>query len=327
MVGTVLARTALLILLLVEWVAQIWPRRERGVAAQRAAAWASVAVMAVATVAGVAATPRAAQAYWDRRWAEHPCQAVVTLLRAEAGGPNTLIVTQQTEVWRDLYPWLREEYSFHVLDGYTPEGDRGDATLARANEHTNQEFWWISRGDAPYSVTSPAGVLERYRVQPGVRILEEQEAGACRLLRVIRLDDAPLATAAVAGGPVTLEHAATGPGQVGRDLRVVLYWQAAAPVIERYTVFTQLFDPSGELVSQQDNWPVNGLAPTDTWEPGALIRDSYTLSIPATAEPGDYRLWVGLYNDAGRRTLTLADGSQADHLEIPVTVTPAETRN
>ncbi len=321
MTGTVLARTALLVLLLVEFVAQIWPRRTHAATVQRAVAWASVAVMVVATVAALAGTPRAAQAYWDRRWAEHPCQAAVSLLRAEAGGPNTLIVTQQTEVWRDLYPWLREEYTFHVLDGYTPEGDRADATLARANEHVNTEFWWIARTDAPYSGTSPAVVLDRYREQPGVRILEERAAGACRLMRVLRLDGAPLATAAAAGGPITLARVVTGPGQVGRDLRVVLYWQAAAPVTGRYTVFTQLFDPAGSLVAQQDNWPVRGLAPTDTWQPGALIRDPYVLTIPRDGQPGAYRLWVGLYDDAGRRTLTLADGSQADHLELSVTVT------
>ena len=321
MVGTVLARTALLVLLLVEFLTQIWPAARR-ITVQRAVAWASVAVMVAAAGAAIVGTPRAAQAYWDRRWTEHPCQEAVTLLRDEAGGPNTLIVTQQTEVWRDLYPWLRDDYTFAVLDGYTPEGDRADEALARANAYVNREFWWISRDDAPYSVTSPAEVYERYREQPDVRILEERNAGACRLTRVIRLTGPPVAVADVAGGPITLEQVATGPAQVGRDLTVVLYWQAASPVNGRYTVFTHLLGPDGRLVAQQDNWPVTGLAPTDTWQPETPIRDPYTLTIPVGAPPGEYRLVVGLYDEAGRRPLTLADGAQADHVEWPLTVTP-----
>ena len=73
--------------------------------------------------------------------------------------------------------------------------------------------------------------------------------------------------------------------------------------------------------AQQDNPPVEGSAPTDGWAPGALIRDAYRPAIPATAEPGTYSLWVGLYDGRGRRApLTLADGTTADHLTLPVQV-------
>jgi hypothetical protein len=91
-------------------------------------------------------------------------------------------------------------------------------------------------------------------------------------------------------------------------------------VTARYTVFTQLFDPTGALVAQQDNWPVAGLAPTDSWQAGALIRDPYQLALPADIPPGDYQLWVGLYDERGRSQLTLADGREADHLALPVVV-------
>jgi hypothetical protein len=107
---------------------------------------------------------------------------------------------------------------------------------------------------------------------------------------------------------------------VGGALRLVLYWHTPSPVKARYTVFTQLFDPAGKLVAQQDNWPVAGLAPTDSWQAGALIRDPYQLAIPAGAAPGKYQLWVGLYDESGRRPLTLANGGEADHLALPVVV-------
>jgi hypothetical protein len=100
----------------------------------------------------------------------------------------------------------------------------------------------------------------------------------------------------------------------------VLYWEALAPVNESYTVFTHLVGPDGQMVAQQDNLPVMGLAPTDTWAVGKLIRDPYQLPLPATSGVGNYQLLVGLYTAAGRQSVTLADGSTADQVAIPVTV-------
>jgi hypothetical protein len=155
-------------------------------------------------------------------------------------------------------------------------------------------------------------------------------AGDCRLERVIRFADLqPLAVASLnsasagessEGGPLVLEHATLTPVQVGGTLRLVLYWHTESPVNTRYTVFTHLFDASGALVAQQDNWPVLGLAPTDTWQVGTLVRDPYQLPLPPTAAAGNYELWIGLYDERGRSTLTLANGSQSDHLTLPVQV-------
>jgi hypothetical protein len=274
--------------------------------------------------AGVAA-PRVASAYWQQRLAEHPCQEAIPYLEQESGWPNPLIVSQQPAVWSSLYPWLRDEYDFYVIDGYVTSYEFSDEALRRVNEITDQEFWWISDATIPYSETSPPEVHDRYLAQDDVFRIEEQMAGDCRLERVIRLNEAqPLATANVeingAGGPIVLKHAALTPVQVGGTLRLVLYWHAQTPVTARYTVFTQLFDPGGALVAQQDNWPVAGLAPTDSWQPGALIRDPYQLALPTDIPPGDYQLWVGLYDERGRSQLTLADGREADHLALPVVV-------
>ena len=55
---------------------------------------------------------------------------------------------------------------------------------------------------------------------------------------------------------------------------------------------------------------MRGLAPTNTWEPYTLIRDPYSLAVPAGGS-GPYRLLVGLYDAAGARApLILADGTQ-----------------
>ena len=327
LVGTVTIRTLLLLLLMVEFMAQIWPTAtdESGIRrVQRVAAWATWGVMLAALVGAGLAAPRVANAYWHQQLAAHPCQEAIAYLEQEALWPQPLIVTQQTEVWRDLYPWLRGDYEFSVIDGYVTSYKFADEALRRVNAINGREFWWISNEKLPYSDQSPAETHDRYFNQPGVFRLEERIAGDCRLERVIRLQEPqPLATASLnngAGGPIVLDLATLAPVQVGGTLRLVLYWHTQSPVHARYTVFTQLFDPGGKLIAQQDNWPVSGLAPTDTWQVGALIRDPYLLPLPPDATAGEYVLRVGLYDEAGRRPLTLADGSEADHLALPITV-------
>jgi hypothetical protein len=327
LVGTVITRTLLLLLLMVEFLAQIWPAPVRAEQVRRLAAWATWGVMLAALLGAGISAPRVARAYWNQQYAKHPCQEAILYLEQEAHWPNPLIVTQQPELWRDLYPWLRQSYEFYVIDGYVTSYHFSDEALRRINEISGREFWWVSSANVPYPRQSPSDVRDRYFAQADVFRFEERMAGECRLERVIRLDEPhPLAVANVdtgattTGGPIVLDLAALTPVQVGGTLRLVLYWHTQSPVTERYTVFTQLFDPAGKLVAQQDNWPVAGLAPTDTWQAGALIRDPYQLPLPPDTPPGNYQLWVGLYDERGRRTLTLADGSEADHLTLPVVV-------
>jgi hypothetical protein len=329
LVGTVLVRTLLLLLLMLEFMTQIWPPPARAASVRRLAAWASWGVMLAALIGAGLAAPRVTSAYWDQQFAKHPCQEAIAYLEQEAGWPNSLIVTQQPELWRDLYPWLRDDYDFYVVDGYVTSYEFADEALRRVNQISAQEFWWVSNDNLPYTDESPPNVHDRYFNQPDITRFEERIAGDCRLERVIRLQEPkqlepqPLATASLnndAGGPIVLDLAALNPVQVGGTLRLVLYWHAQSPVTARYTVFTQLFDPTGSLVAQQDNWPVAGLAPTDTWEAGALIRDPYQLTLPASTTPGTYQLLVGLYDESGRSSLRLADGRETDHLALPVVV-------
>jgi hypothetical protein len=188
------------------------------------------------------------------------------------------------------------------------------------------EFWWIEQG-TPDQVWSP--VLRSFAARAGAALFDDQELGACRLVRVAVLpEQEPLAVVDTAGGPIHLLGANVAPSAGtpagstpgAETLALVLYWQAEAPVAASYTVFTQLLDAAGQLVAQQDNVPVNGLAPTNTWQAGATIRDAYRLALPPALATGDYTLMVGMYDDTGRRMLTLADGTRADHLALPVRV-------
>ncbi len=336
LVGTVLLRTLMLVAIAAELLAQIWPvrqvqrsmvfapevQRSRGHAVVR---WASWLLVAATLVGGLAGAPRMAAAYGERRLSELPCREAVEFLRAEAPrSPNRTLAMTQIEIWRDLYPWLRHDYTLRVVDGYTSTDRPVDEVLSErlAAFASTREFWWITAvGDgAPWPAPAVDPTTLPFFAQPGVIILETLQLGACRLDRVVALQAGDeVAQAAVEGGPIRLLRWETGALQPGGLLPLVLYWQADGAVAASYTVFTQLLDADGALVAQQDNLPVQGLAPTNSWAPGTVIRDPFVLQLPNTA--GSYRLLLGLYDAAGTRAqLTLADGSTADALALPLTV-------
>ncbi len=112
-----------------------------------------------------------------------------------------------------------------------------------------------------------------------------------------------------------------GDARPGAPLPLVLYWQAEAPVAQSYTVFTQLLNAQGVVVAQQDNPPVAGQEPTETWTPDTLVRDPYTLNLPADLPAGAYTLLVGMYDAQGQRAPLIQDAAAAgDAFVIEVNV-------
>jgi hypothetical protein len=319
LVGTVLVRTALLLLLMVEFLGQIWPGEGRARQLQatgKALAWGT---MAVALFGALVAAPQAGRAYEARRLAEHPCHQAIQYWQAQRKWPDRLILTDQIETWQSLYPWLRQDYTIRIIDGYNTEDRPWEQVAAErlAALVDQEEFWWVRRIDLPVKVGA-------YLPWPEGERLEVHQFDRCTVQRILPVPDAPLATTQAAGGrplgPVALLHASMDRPQVGADFHLVLYWQAGAAITESYTVFTQLIDSAGQVAAQQDNLPVQGLAPTNTWQANLVIRDPYRLAIPAELPPGAYRLIVGLYDASGRLMWTLPDGTTHDHLSFDVNV-------
>jgi 4-amino-4-deoxy-L-arabinose transferase-like glycosyltransferase len=102
-----------------------------------------------------------------------------------------------------------------------------------------------------------------------------------------------------------------------------LYWQAAGPTTQPYTVFTQLIAADGFNRTGQDNPPVWSTYPTTAWQPGERITDKYELTLPAGTPPGDHRLHLGWYQAAtGQRVPVLDATGQpvADHVQLGLVV-------
>ncbi|MBN1890011.1 MAG: glycosyltransferase family 39 protein [Thermoflexales bacterium] len=119
------------------------------------------------------------------------------------------------------------------------------------------------------------------------------------------------------GEAIALEGYALLTPQAGAGdvIQVALFWQASAPLAERYKVFVHLLDSGGQLVAQVDREPGADLLPTTVWQPGQLVVDRYGVLLPAQAAAGRYTLLVGLYGLDGRR-LPITRGGSGDALKL-----------
>lgn len=94
----------------------------------------------------------------------------------------------------------------------------------------------------------------------------------------------------------------------GDPLTLAVYWQtpASAPQPDDVTVFVHLLDKDETVVAGHDNPPCRGTCPASSWRPGEMIRDEYTLDLPADLPPGEYRIEVGMYDPRTLERLPVA---------------------
>ena len=81
----------------------------------------------------------------------------------------------------------------------------------------------------------------------------------------------------------------------GDALSVTLNWRCAAPVAGDYTLSIQLIDDQWRKAAQSDAWPLDGAAPTSSWQKGQTLAETRTLPIAADALPGVYDLRLAVY--------------------------------
>lgn len=97
--------------------------------------------------------------------------------------------------------------------------------------------------------------------------------------------------------------------QSGENIPVTLRWRCIQSLDHSYKVFIHLLTADmGTLITQRDVEPVNGLKPTQTWQPGEIINDPHQLAVPEGTPPGTYQIRVGLYDAAGRLPVSDAGG-------------------
>jgi len=97
----------------------------------------------------------------------------------------------------------------------------------------------------------------------------------------------------------------------GETIHLTLYWQALAKMKEDYTVFTHVLGEENRIWAQKDSWPMDGDAPTSTWEPGQTIADEYELTIYPDTPADVYDVEIGFYlAETGDRLRIVGEGGR-----------------
>ncbi|MBI5546680.1 MAG: carbohydrate-binding family 9-like protein, partial [Deltaproteobacteria bacterium] len=85
------------------------------------------------------------------------------------------------------------------------------------------------------------------------------------------------------------------PAIRGHALRVSHYFESLAAMEKGWKVFVHV-EGAGQpgILINADHVPVDGLYPTDKWQPGQFVEDSYTVTVPAAA-PEELVFYIGFY--------------------------------
>jgi hypothetical protein len=105
-----------------------------------------------------------------------------------------------------------------------------------------------------------------------------------------------------------LDRDAVRPGDT---LAVTVYWLPTDYTPVPYTAFVHLVSAEGALVAQSDRYPGAGAVATNLWPLGRAFVDTFHLTVPLDAAPGEAQLMLGLYDEQTGERL-LASGLNAD---------------
>jgi 4-amino-4-deoxy-L-arabinose transferase-like glycosyltransferase len=95
----------------------------------------------------------------------------------------------------------------------------------------------------------------------------------------------------------------------GGVLGLRTFWQVEAPFDRDLLIFVHLLDASGGRPTQRDAPPWQGRFPTSSWRAGSLVVDANDVYLPPGMAPGEYRIFVGMYDPAsGERPPVTRDG-------------------
>lgn len=93
---------------------------------------------------------------------------------------------------------------------------------------------------------------------------------------------------------------------------VTYYWQCLKKTESDLRVFVHITTPSGQMVFQQDHWPLAGHLTTSQWSVGDVVRERYVVVLPGSLPPGRYQLRVGWFDPPRGPRLPIVSPSASD---------------
>ena len=161
----------------------------------------------------------------------------------------------------------------------------------------------MTQGYPTYLTQEVAGIAERYSFSgegPLVRVWPRGQAQA-------GVPQHPLAQPFVDGALDLIGYDLTWLAQAGGPaLRLTLYWRPVTPLPEVYKVSLRFLE-NGQVVTQEDRYPLRLVAPTTSWLPGETVRDVYDLVAPSSDSPQPMQLRVILYAEVDGREVGAVD--------------------
>ncbi|MCO5188844.1 MAG: glycosyltransferase family 39 protein [Anaerolineae bacterium] len=221
--------------------------------------------------------------------------------------------------------------------------------LGREFQQVGRFAGYHGRGQFPTSLWSPGKVVAETitlplaaeaRVPTALRLYVSVDDGPAHVVAVTKAAPAesPEFTDDIAAfigrniqliDPILLGLSVT-PGadiiaQPGETVQIGLSWQVTAPVERHYTTLIHVLDKDGNLVAQGDSPPRGGDYPTTLWAAGERFGDQYAVMLPETIAPGNYTVWIGMYDTETVTRLPLVRGDERmvdDVLQIGRIIVP-----
>lgn len=303
-VAVILWRTALAVLLTVEFAALSFAESRRTRLARTFNSWGMLLLAAGIVIIGARALPR----YVVSELAIEPLRGAIGFWQTEATASSG-VVCRDVDVCERLAPYLAAPL-FWLPD---PQGWQARQFADFAARYS--DVWLVEAYDRE---TGHDLSIERWLSDHYGKAQTELVEGA-RLSRFVSLAMPPPTPVAVTfADHLNLESYAYAlePGQ----LNLLLNWRNLSPVETPYKLFVHLVDGAGVMVAQTDQFPVGGFMPPNEWPPDSAIADRHGLVLPMELSTPPYRLRLGWYHpDTGERLpLTAPTGVTTDYWELSI---------
>ena len=235
----------------------------------------------------------------------HPSmRELVAFIQANAR-PDDVIVQMMPDVYTEFATLYRSGVPVYGLPREAPLRPELMRVLERlAREH--RAVWLVSTGSPP---ADPQNGAEAWLVQHAFKAMHRYwDKVRLAVFAAPPADDGPIVPRADRLGAsirlisFSLPRRSWHPGDI---VPLTLTWETAAPVQQNAVVFVHLYDAAGKVVAQHDAQPLDGYAPTSAWRVGELVVDRQGVLLPRNIAPGEYALYVGLYDAASSQRLVI----------------------
>ncbi|MFW6082711.1 MAG: glycosyltransferase family 39 protein, partial [Chloroflexota bacterium] len=256
----------------------------------------------VLALAGLIVRPSLCNLYFDPAYARDDYRQLAADIRAMSR-PGDAVVLNAPNQW-EVFTYYHPDKDVHPAP-YRPGPGAGEAFLQPLADQYERLFvlYW---GDAE---SDPSRRIESWLAGNAYKASDRWYGN----VRLATYGLAPLAV--VPDQDVNVSFAGNirlkgfslvddtfSPGQI---IPVTLFWEAVEPVEHSYKVTVQMLDREGELVSQIDTVPGDGLKPTTSWQPGQTVDDRYGVRVPQGTARDRHSLLVAVYRQSDGERLAV----------------------